>query len=160
MAQLTHGTWVLVADGEKALFLRNDLDEITPGLSVVREEHQDNPLNAAQGSDRPGRMPDPGPGQRSGLEAADWHRLAKEHFADELADILYRYAHKGAFARIVLVAPARVLGELRRKLHKEVSARVIAELPRDLTNHPLDKVETMLKAELDPSARGAGRKVL
>jgi protein required for attachment to host cells len=27
---------------------------------------------------------------------------------------------------------------------------VVAEIPKDLTHHPLDKVETMLKAELDP----------
>lgn len=151
MAHLTHGTWVLVADGEKALFLRNDLDQINPGLTVVREESQPNPANGASMSDRPGRMPDPGAGQRSAMEVPDWHRLAKDRFADELSDILYRYAHKGAFARIVLVAPARVLGELRRKLHKEVAQRVIAEVPKDLTNHPLDTIETMLKAELDPT---------
>lgn len=78
--------------------------------------------------------------------------MAKERFADELSEILYRYAHKGKFGRIVLVAPSRVLGELRQKLHKEVTSRVVAELPKDLTNHPLDKVEKMLKDALDPTA--------
>jgi len=152
MPTLTNGTWVVIADGEKALFLRNDLDEIDPGLTVVRLEEQQNPANSRQMSDRPGRMPDAGPGQRSAMAAPDWHALAKDRFADEMADILYRYAHEHAFARIVLVAPARVLGELRRKLHKEVAARVVAELAKDLTNHPLDKVEALLKAELDPTA--------
>lgn len=152
MPTLTNGTWVLIADGEKALFLRNDLDEITPGLKVVRIEEQDNPANAGQMSDKPGRKPDTGAGQRSAMEAPDWHALAKERFADELSEILYRYAHKGKFGRIVLVAPSRVLGELRQKLHKEVTSRVVAELPKDLTNHPLDKVEKMLKEALDPTA--------
>ena len=46
MATLTHGTWVLIADGEKALFLRNDLDEINPDLTVVRIEEQENPADA------------------------------------------------------------------------------------------------------------------
>ena len=150
MATLTNGTWVLIADGQKALFLRNDLDAITPDLNVVRLEEQDNPASREQGAHPPGRQADTGVGQRSAMEDTDWHALAKDRFADEMADLLYTYAHKSAFDRIVLVAPARVLGEMRDKLHKEVSARVVAELPKDLTNHPLDKVEKLLKAELDP----------
>jgi len=150
MATLTKGTWVLIADGEKALFLRNDLDAINPDLNVVRLESQDNPASKEQGTHPPGRRADTGAGQRSAMEDTDWHALAKHRFADDMADLLYKYAHKGAFERIVLVAPSRVLGELRHKLHKAVSARVVAEQPKDLTNHPLDKVEKMLKAELDP----------
>ncbi len=44
-----------------------------------------------------------------------------------------------------------MLGALRKELHKEVQDRVVAELDKDLTNHPLDKVEEMLKEELDPA---------
>ncbi|WP_397544696.1 baeRF12 domain-containing protein [Roseovarius salis] len=151
MATLTKGTWVLIADGQKALFLRNDLDAINPDLNVVRLEQQENPATHDQGTHPPGRRADSGAGQRSAMEDTDWHALAKDRFADDMADLLYKYAHKDAFKRIVLVAPSRVLGELRDKLHKEVAARVVAELPKDLTNHPLDKVEKLLKAELDPN---------
>ena len=121
MAILTNGTWVLVADGEKALFLRNDVDEQDPDLNVVRIETQENPSDREQSANRPGRMHDGGPGQKSALDDTDWHELAKERFADELADILYKLAHKGRFDRIVLVAPPSTLGELRAKLHKEVA---------------------------------------
>lgn len=152
MPTLTHGTWVLIADGEKALFLRNDLDEKNPDLNVVRIEEQENPSDAEQGSEPPGRMDDTGVRQRSALQETDWHELAKTRFADDLADLLYRYAHKSDFSRLVLVAPAKVLGELRKKMHKEVADRVVAEIHKDLTNHPLDKVEKLLKNELDPSA--------
>ncbi len=150
MPTLTNGTWVLIADGEKALFLRNDLDAINPDLNVVRLEEQDNPSTREQGANRPGRQADTAAGQRSAMEDTDWHALAKDRFADEMADLLYKYAQKGAFDRIVLVAPAPVLGEMRGKLHKEVTGRVVAELTKDLTNHPLDEVEKLLKAELDP----------
>ena len=34
---LKHGIWVLVADGEKALFLKNRGDTKYPNLEVVRE---------------------------------------------------------------------------------------------------------------------------
>jgi len=150
MATLTNGTWVLIADGEKALFLRNDVDEINPDLNVVRQDSQENPATRNQGTHKPGRMSDTGVGQRSALSDTDWHQLAEDRFARDLADTLYHYAHDGAFARIVLVAPGKVLGELRQSLHVEVKDRVVAEISKDLTNHPLDKVETLLSAELDP----------
>ena len=151
MAVLTKGTWVLIADGEKALFLRNRLDAQNPDLIVVRKDEQDNPPDSAQSADRPGRKPDTGVNQMSAMDDTDWHELAKDRFARDLADRLYGYAHKGAFERIVLVASPSVLGALRKELHKEVQRRIVAELHKDLTNHPLDKIEEMLKAELDPA---------
>ncbi len=149
MPILTRGTWVLVADGEKALFLRNDLDDMNPDLNVVRIEEQDNPSDFEQSANRPGRVKDNGVGQRSALDDTDWHELAKVRFADDLADILYKQAHKGAFDRIVLVAPPNILGELRSKLHKEVSDCVVAEVDKTLTNHPLDKIELLLREMLE-----------
>ncbi|SNR26923.1 host attachment protein [Puniceibacterium sediminis] len=151
MAILTKGTWVLVADGEKALFLRNDLDQMNPDLNVVQIETQDNPSNREQSANRPGRVPDTGTGQRSALDDTDWHELAKERFADDLAEKLYKLAHKGAFDRIVLVAAPNILGELRAKLHSEVSSRVVAEVAKTLTNHPLDKIEQLLRDLPDES---------
>ena len=148
MTDIRKGTWVLIADGEKALFLRNDLDEENLDLNVVRIEEQDNPSDREQSANRPGRMQDTGVGQRSALDDTDWHELAKERFADDLADILYKQAHKGRFDEIVICAAPKTLGEIRDKLHKEVASKVIAEIPKDLTNHPLDKVEQMLSTEL------------
>ncbi|MBV7392682.1 host attachment family protein [Mameliella sediminis] len=148
MGILTKGTWVLVADGEKALFLRNDIDDINPDLNVVRIEQQENPSDREQSANRPGRMNDAGPGQKSAMDDTDWHELAKERFADDLSEILYKQAHRGAFDRIVIVAPPRTLGELRDKLHKEVLDKVVAELDKTLTNHPIDKIETLLVNEL------------
>jgi protein required for attachment to host cells len=147
MAELKNGTWVLIADGEKALYLRNITDAENPHLEVVRKEEQENPSTREQGTDRPGRMPDDSQHQRSAMNEADWHRMAKERFARDLAEHLYDLAYKDAFDRIVLVAPPRVLGELRENLHREVTSRVVAELPKDLTHHPVDEIErTLVKA--------------
>ncbi|QFT46735.1 hypothetical protein FIU97_09140 [Roseivivax sp. THAF40] len=148
MARIDNGTWVLIADGEKALFLRNDVDAENPDLNVVRLEEQDNPSDMEQSANRPGRMNDGGAGQRSALDDTDWHELAKDRFAKDLSDILYKQAHKGAFDKIVLVAPPHVLGELRDDLHEEVSSKVVAEVDKTLTNHPLDKIETLLRDTL------------
>lgn len=148
MTKLRKGTWVLVADGEKALILENQTDAEDPFLTVVRKKEQENPSDLEQSANRPGRMHDNGPGQRSALDDTDWHELAKERFADELADLLYGHAHKGSFDALVLVASPSVLGELRDQLHQEVSAKVIHEIPKTLTNHPLDKIEKLVKSEM------------
>ena len=148
MSEIANGTWVLVADGEKALFLENVTDAEDPFLQVRRIEQQDNPLHHEQTSDRPGRMEDTGVRQRSAMQEADWHVLAKDRFAEDLADILYRMVHKGMFEKIVLVAPPRTLGSLRPNLHKEVQARIVAEVDKDMTNHPVDRIETLLKNHL------------
>lgn len=148
MTEIANGTWVLVADGEKALFLENVTDGQDPFLQVRRLEAQDNPLDRDQTSDRAGRRDDGGVRQRSAMEEADWHMLAKERFADDLADILYRMAHRGAYERIVLVASPRTLGALRPHLHKEVQARVVAEIDKDMTNHPVEQIEKLVKAVL------------
>ena len=148
MTKITKGTWVLVADGEKALFMRNDVDAQDPDLNVVRLEEQDNPSDLEQSANRRGRMNDNGPGHKSAMDDTDWHELAKERFAADLADILYKQAHKGAFERLVIAAPPNILGELREQMHKEVADKVIAEVPKTYSNHPIDEIEKLLKREL------------
>ncbi len=155
MERLRKGTWVVVADGEKALFLENVTDAIDPHLQVFRAQEQDNPPDREQASDRPGRqrdhtgaMPATGAMQRSGMAETDFHQLEKDRFAASLSDILYGYAHRGKFDRLVLVAAPHVLGELRNTMHKEVSARVVAEIAKTLTNHPVVEIEKVVQDAL------------
>ncbi|TGQ46019.1 MULTISPECIES: host attachment family protein [unclassified Mesorhizobium] len=143
---LKHGLWIVVADGEKALFLRNEGGALNPNLEVVQEMEQENPATRHQGSDRPGRYSDGPSVHRSAVEDTDWHRLGKERFAEKIAERLYKLAHRGAFKEIVLIAPPQVLGEMRRKLHKEVEERIKAEIPKTLTNHTIDEIESLLQA--------------
>ncbi len=149
MFRFTKKTWVVVADGEKALLLRNLTDSLTPSLAVVAREEQDNPADGAQRADRPGRRADVGPNQSSAMEETDWHTLARDRFAKELSDLLYGLAIKGKFDRLILVAAPQVLGALRQDLHSEVAGRVVAEVPKTLTNHPVSKIEKALQAELE-----------
>ena len=141
--KLKHGLPVSVADGEKALFLRNQGDNKFPNLEVVHEMEQENPATREQGTDKPGRYAE---GPRSAIEETDWHRLGKERFAVDIADRLYKLAHRGEFDAVVLIAPPRVLGEMRQKLHKEVSGKVQAEIPKTLTNHTISDIENLLQA--------------
>ncbi len=55
---LKTGTWILIADGEKALFLVNAGDEMAYNFEVVRKEEQANPSTTEQATDAPGRFND------------------------------------------------------------------------------------------------------
>jgi len=145
---LKTGTWVLVADGAKALFLENVGDADAPDLRVVRKETLDNPPNHEQGTSAPGSYRKGGGTPLSSVRDTDWHQLAEDRFADDLADQLYALAHQGRFRHLVIVAAPRVLGEIRSKLHPEVVATVVADLPKDLTNRPLDKIGDMVRDAL------------
>ena len=144
--RLEHNVWVVVADGEKALFLLNEVYALHPDLQVVRLMHEENPPTREQGTDRPGRYSDGPSIHRSAVDDTDWHRVQKERFADEIAERLYDFAHRGDYEKLILVAPPLVLGEMRRKLHKEVADRIVAEIPKTLTNHPVPEIEKLLRA--------------
>jgi protein required for attachment to host cells len=143
---LKHGLWLMVADGEKALFLKNEGDAARPDFQTVREMAQENPATREQGSDRPGRFSDGPSPHRSAVADTDWHKVGKVRFADEIAELLYRMAHRGDFKQIMLVAPPLVLGELRKKLHQEVTEKVVGEIPKTLTNHAVFDIEKILRA--------------
>ncbi|QYX57774.1 host attachment family protein [Roseovarius sp. SCSIO 43702] len=151
MAKLRQNTLVVVTDSEKALFLRNLTDHEDPNFEVEDQEEQDNPSDAEQSANRRGRMPDTGEGHRSAMDDTDWHELAKERFAKDLSDILYKEAHAGNFDHLVIAASPQVLGVLREEMHSEVLDRLVADIPKTLTNHPVDEIEKIVKAELDNS---------
>ena len=143
---LKSGLWLMVADGEKALFLKNEGDTTYPNFQVVREIEQSNPPTREQGSDRPGRFNDGPSAHRSAVADTDWHKVGKMRFADEIAERLYTMAHRGDFKEILLIAPPLVLGELRKKLHQEVREKVVGEIPKTLTNHAVFDIEKLLLA--------------
>ncbi|VCU58952.1 Bll7960 protein [Tritonibacter mobilis] len=145
---LDQGTFILVTDSEKALLLENITDAQDPHFEVRKKEEQENPSDREQSANRPGRKQDTGVGQRSALDDTDWHELAKERFADDIADLLYERAHRGKLGPVIIVASPQLLGDLRPKLHKEVQDLIQGEIPKTLTNHPITEIERIVKDEL------------
>jgi protein required for attachment to host cells len=140
-----HGALVLVGDGEKAMFLRN-IGNGNLKLTVERVLEQQNPATRDQGTDRPGRKPGGDGLSQSAIEETDWHQLAEDRFADEISKALFHLAHQQRFAELIVVAPPKVLGRLRRSMHKEVMDRVTAEIPKELTMHSVPDIEAVLRS--------------
>jgi protein required for attachment to host cells len=143
---IPHDALVLVGDGRKALFLRNKGGAARLRFQVEDVLEQDNPSTSEQGTDQPGRAVTGAGTARSAMEETDWHRLAEDRFAVEIAEALYRRVHAGRCEKLVVVAPPKVLGEMRKAFHKEVSACISAEIPKELTSHPLPEIAKILAA--------------
>jgi len=45
---------------------------------------------------------------------------------------------------LVIAAPPRTLADLRRAFHYDVKARIVAEVGKDLTKHPVADIEVHL----------------
>jgi protein required for attachment to host cells len=144
--KLAHSAWVFVGDGQKALFLINEGDEKFPNLRRLSvEEHQDPPTRE-QGSDAPGRAYSSVGWGRSAVGQTDWHELEKERFAVAIADRINKAAQSEAFNHLVIVAPPKILGDLRQEFTKETKTKIVAEIPKDLIHHTIAEIEGLLTA--------------
>ena len=145
--RLPHNSCVMVADGEKMLFFRNEGDADFPQLIVERNREQEVPANIDLKTDEAGRRHTPVGGVgRSAYEETDFHQLEKDRFAAEAAELLKRMALRNGFEQLVVVAPPKTLGEMRKHYHKEVEKRLTAEIPKDLTHLPVQEIEKVLLA--------------
>ncbi len=142
---LPHNSVVLVADGRKMLFLRNEGDNTDFNLVVEKAQEYVNSATRDQATDAAGRASSPRGGVQSSVEPTDFHQLEEDRFAAEAADFLKVRALKNDYESLIVVAPPKTLGELRKHYHKEVSNRLTGELDKDLTGHPIADIEKALK---------------
>lgn len=148
MSQLNipHNAFVFVGDGRKALLLRNEGDEKVMNLKTEGVFEDVNPPTHEQGSERPGRLSKSISGPRSAVEPVDWHHIEEHRFAGTVAAAIEKVVRERKVPALVVVAPPRTLADLRGALHADVRARIVAEINKDLTRHPIWDIERHLNA--------------
>ena len=146
MLRIPHNAFVFVGDGKKALILRNEGDAEILNLKTERVFTDANPATHEQGTDRPGRAFSSVGGMRSSVGQTDWHRLEEHRFAEEVAAALQRIVRERGVDALVVVAPPRALADLRKAFHADVKKKIVAEIDKDLTKHPVDQIEKHLVA--------------
>ena len=142
--KIPHDAYVFVGDGRKALFLRNEGDEKFVTLKTERVFADANPPTREQGTDRPGRSYSSAGSGRSSVSQTDWHDLEEHKFAHEVAAALARMVRERKIKALVVVAPPRALADLRQAFHDDVKSRIVAEIAKDLTKHPIYDIEKHL----------------
>jgi protein required for attachment to host cells len=143
---LEEGCWVLIGDGRKALFLVNEGDEKFPNLRRQSVRLNETPATHEVGTDAPGRSFASVGTRRSALQTTDWHDLEEHRFAGTVAAEINAAARDGLFKRLLIVAPPKILADLRQALSPQARARLIGELDKDLTKHSIDEIERLLTA--------------
>jgi protein required for attachment to host cells len=144
--RIPHDSYVLVADGAKMLFFKNKGDPDKPNLTVLAAEQQPDRYDRDIKSDQAGQKPGvPGSGVSSTAGENDFHQQAEDRFAADAADRINRAAIANEFEKLIIVAPPKTLGELRKHYHKQVEGKIAAEIPKDLTGHPVSKIEAVLQ---------------
>ena len=147
MALLAKGIWALVANGERALFLENEGTPDAPKMVLRRK------LEGGEADmelvDKPGRMQDTGRQQLSAMELTDHDRLARERFAQEVAQVLNATVDKQEIRRLVIVAPPQTLAVLRDEVSDATRAATLVEVDKDYIQHSLDKVGKLIAQDIE-----------
>jgi len=143
---IPHDAIVFVGDGRRALFLRNAGDEKFPNLRTEQVFVDRNPATHDQGTDKPGRVyaSAVAGGRRAAVEPTDWHQLEEHRFARIVAEAFEKLVRERKVKAAVIVAPPRTLAELRQAFHDDVKTRIIAEVDKDFTKHPVYEIERHL----------------
>ena len=121
--------YVAVVDGERLSLLHNAGDERTPDLIAMSVPDVD---RANKGS---------GARHHSSAANPDDSQQEEDGFAAGVAAMLNAQVLAGHIGALVIIAPPRTLGELRKHYHKALSAKLLAEVAKDLTGHALPDIQ-------------------
>jgi protein required for attachment to host cells len=149
--------WIVVADGGRArIVVRAAHDR---GCETIRciESVARGKRSAQLGSERPGRVSERASGLRHALEPrTDRHEGAKRQFAAVLAEAINRAGKRGEFGSLLLIAPARQLAAIRKRLAPEVVQSIAGTIAKDLTKTPDSELSGHLVADAMTRRKGAG----
>lgn len=143
--------WIVVADGGRAHIIAVDHDAEGTHLNTVHEMIADNRSSQEIASDKPGRGSGNlgGNGQRHAMPpSTDPHEHAQKEFVDDVVEYLSDKRNHNKFENLIVIAPPKVMGEVRTKAPKPLAEAIEGEITKDLTKIPL--------AELPKHLSGTG----
>jgi len=132
-----HGVvWIVVADGEHARFVTP-----APKSAFHTQRVLDSPSahkrSSDLGTDRPDQSMESATGTRHSITPKhDPHDMEKQKFARSVAEEINRASAQESFDRLVLVAPAHTLKEIRHELDTTTAAKLVGTLQKDLVKVP------------------------
>ena len=143
---------VLVADGRKILFFRNHGDENQIDLRTEAHDERADAKDSDMKTDSAGSMKQSGGFGRPSYDETDFQQQAEDQWAKDTAGLLNRRALSNDYDALVVVAPPKTLGELRKHFHKETEKRIVATFNKEMTDRPLADIEDLLAGEAAPPA--------
>ena len=150
---LPNNALVLVTDGRKTLFFRNEGDENQIDLRTEDVDERADAKDREMKTDAPGAIgQSAGYSGRVAYEETDFHQLEEDRWAHAAAQAVNKRVLANDFEHLVVVAPPKTLGELRKKLHKEAERRLVCEIPKEMTGRPIPDIEALIEGETKAEA--------
>lgn len=138
-------TWTAVLDSKQAHFYSKGpeakLGELNHTLTArpIRTDQPSGRGNLGRSFDRVG-------GGRHAIEPHTSDRTQqRQGFMHEVADYLHHAKEKGEYDRLVLVAPPKVLGILRKELSKPVRDVLALEVDKDFMHLTPQQIQAQLE---------------
>jgi protein required for attachment to host cells len=129
--------WFVIADGGHARIVTLTPDRRHFRTTRALDGAEAKRKAADLGADRPGRGQESVGTTRHALEPrSDPKDVAKLAFVGLIAEEINRAVAQEEVRALVLVAPPRVMSELREQLDRRADSCVVATLPKDLANTP------------------------
>jgi protein required for attachment to host cells len=149
---LANNALVLVTDGRKTLFFRNEGDENQIDLRTEAFDEREDLPNSELKSDAAGSNAQSGGFGRPAYEETDFHQQEEDRWAVAAAEQVNKRVLQNNFDQLVIIAPPKTLGFIRKKLHKEAERRLLCEIPKEMTGRPIPDIEALLVSETKAEA--------
>ena len=133
---IPNNSWIVVADGTGARLFSASIDNDEVSLTALDELDPQDPVEHGPSGSLPPEQTD--------------QQVTEATFANQLAHTLYLRAHAGKYSALVVFADPVTLGQLRDLFHQEVTDRIVADVPKTLTNVPQQDLEVSLTKMLQP----------
>lgn len=128
---LPHNALILAVDGGHMRLLRNRGRDGSIELETLKELTLDNPPTHSLSEPAPGRSFQSMGGSRSAYEVPDTHQRRKDAFCEAALD--EAFATAGGTTELLLIAPAHVMGVLRKRIADRPGPTRTREILKDLT---------------------------
>ena len=139
---------VLVVDGRKMLFFRNQGDQNQIDLRTeAHNEREDADFDRELKTDAQGSASTSSGFGRDSMEETDFKQQEEDNWVKEAAEKLRKRALRNDFDHLCIVAPPKALGVLRKALHKEVEKRVVCTINKEMSGRPIPDIEALITAE-------------
>lgn len=140
--RIKNGDWIAVCDGRKALLFENVGDEEFPNFKTREVLEHKVQANRDIDSDRPGHVHESATVGRSAIEPVDHHDLEEKAFLAQVSKRLDELVSAGELRHLIIVAPPRALGALRKTYSAGLRAAIRTEMDQDLVKMPIGEIET------------------
>jgi protein required for attachment to host cells len=142
--KIDNGGWVIVCDGGKALVLENAGSRMHPNLTTRQVFEHPDLSDRELSADKPGRAFNSVGHGRSAVEQVSRHEQEEQRFLTRVAAHLDKAVLAGDTPSLIVVAPPRAIGILRRAFTSHVRQAIRAEVEKDFVKLPIKEIERHL----------------